>query len=711
MTATNDGLITSTGTGPDLSASTTEITRRSAEHRGDDDFQALPPVEVPDPARLILPDPEFPERHRHCGFCGEPVGRAYPAANEPAYAEGFCENCGEPFSFLPKLSSGERVGDRYDILGCFARGGQGWIYLATDTALEGQHVALKGVINTNDPAMRALAAQESKALVRLDHPNIVRVTDSVRHPAPGGGQDTYLVMEYVGGRSLRDLVSHGPPLRVEHVFVYGRAILSALAYMHGEGLLYCDMKPENVIHGDKRVKVIDLGATRSIGDPSGRNVGTRPYQVSQAEIDEHGLTVRSDLHTVGWTLRDLLAAVADPGRHRPVGELDALERVIARAVAPFEQRFAGAADMLEQLDGARREVLSLRDGHPRPTPSTLFEDTADLLDAELGTVPDLGRWVAGDPLGGPLDTLVLDSRGGAARLPVPRLDPADPAAEFIATAAASGPQRWLTTLSLFGEPSVELQLARARALVALGDVHGVLHALDAARDLLGAAAARDWRLAWHHGLKDLLRGHPADAAERFAQVRRAWPGEVAPNLALGFCAELRGETGTAERHHRAVWSRDHGQVNAAFGLARCHLRSRGRDAAVAVLDDVRPVSRHHDAARIAAVRIRVGRLAAGPPGPADLADAVRRLAALDLDGDAKDRMEALVREAALDAHLADGGGPGWSGGALLGEPVTEHGLRTLLEKSTRRLAERARDRDEHGVLVDRANSHRPKTRR
>jgi serine/threonine-protein kinase PknG len=685
-----------------------ESTRRSVElWGGEADFQSLPAIEVPDPEKLVLADPDYPEQHRFCGHCGEPVGRAY--AGEPAFAEGFCESCGERFSFLPKLKRGERVGDRYEVLGCFARGGLGWVYLAADTALAGQHVALKGVINSGSAVLRALARVERDVLVRLDHPNIVRINDFAEHPPPGGGEpDTYLVMEYVGGRSLRDLLRQGPPPRVEHVIVYGRAILGALDYLHGEGLLYCDMKPENVIHGDKRVKVIDLGAARSIDDPAGPSVGTEGFQAPPHELARHGLTVRSDLHTVGRTLQVLLeAAGEDAEPDRVAGGLDSLSRVLERAVAPFERRFATASEMAEQLDGVRREILSLRDERPRPMPSALFEDTAELLDDGLGAVPGLEHWVTGEQTGHQLALGLPDAAEGAGRLPIPRVAPDDPAAEFIAAAGAPGPHRWLGKLAMFGERSAEIAFARTRALVALREPGAAAAALSEAEELLGTEAARDWRAAWHHGLLALARDDAEQAAVAFDRVHRSWPGEIAPKLALGFCAELRGRA-EAERCYRSVWHRDHSQVSAAFGLARCHLRTRDRDTAVALLDVVPPISRHYDAARIAAVRIRAGRLPSGPPDRDDFADAARRLPELYLDREAQDRLEALVRAAALAAPV---GHDGWDGGALLGERVTERGLRSLLEQSLRRLAERAHNRNEHGVLVDLANSVRPKTRR
>src|SRR3954464_11053476 len=231
--------------------------------------------------------------------------------------------------------------------------------------------------------------------------------------------------------------------------------------------------------------------------------------------------------------------------------------------------------MAEQLGGGRREILSLGDGRAGPVPSALFEDTAELLDDGLGAVPGLDRWVTGTSRAGELDYGLPRAADGAGRLPLPRVAPDDPAADFIAAAGAPGPHRWLDKLAFFGERSVEIEFARTRALVAVGDSDRAAMTLSRAEELLGAEAARDWRAAWHHGLLALVRGDTEPAAAAFDRVHRAWPGELAPKLALGFCAELRGDPRQAESCYRSVWHRDHSQVSAVFGLARSHLRDRG----------------------------------------------------------------------------------------------------------------------------------------
>ncbi|GAB2792108.1 serine/threonine-protein kinase [Amycolatopsis magusensis] len=651
---------------------------------GDSEFRSLPTVETPDPATLVLTDPKVPVDHQFCGRCGAEVGRPY--RGQPALRAGFCEEDGEPFDFRPKLAAGELVGGQYQVLGCLAHGGLGWVYLATDTHLPDKYVVLKGVIDRHNAGARRLAQVERDVLTRLDHPNIVRIVDFVAHPGRGAdGDDEYLVMDYVGGLSLREVLKHPELLRVEHVITYGRAILSALDYLHGENLLYVDMTPNNVIHGDKRVKVIDLGATRAIDDRDSVPVLTPGYRVSEREHQTHGLTVRSDVYSVGCTLRTLLDAT--PGASAAEVGTESLDLVITRATDDYERRFTSAAEMSEQLDGVRREVLFLR-----PRRSVRFENTPELLDAGLGTVPGLAYWTERDPV---LGSGLPEPRVAASKLPLPQPDALDDA--------------------------VEVELTRARARIELHDPRAADQAIGRAKELLGPGAEQDWRIAWHLGLLHLAEGDgleprkAAQAKSRFEAVRKAWPAEDAPKLALGYCAEVLGDRVEALRLYQNLWARDDGQVSAAFGLARCLLGATGKDEeerrehkekAIAALDEVPGISRHYDAARIAVVRLRV----AAPVSQADLEDVAKRLPELFLDNESLELLTTLVRHAALE-YLRGGGAGGWHGGELFGAPVTEHGLRKGLEKSFRRIAGQARDEHRYGDLVDRANEVRPLTLR
>jgi serine/threonine-protein kinase PknG len=269
------------------------------------------------------------------------------------------------------------------------------------------------------------------------------------------------------------------------------------------------------------------------------------------------------------------------------------------------------------------------------------------------------------------------------------VDPGDAAAGFLGAADAPEPHRLLDKLSASGYESAEVRFARCRAHLELGDLG------SATESLRRVHRAEEWRLAWHRGLLALARGEVELAESEFDAVYDAVPGEDAPKLALGFCSEYRRKSEQADRLYEAVWRRDRSQGSAAFGLTRIRLSNGDRAGAVAVLDEVPKVSRHYDAATIAAVIILSGQLSSGPPSADDLRVAAERLPALYLDGgdrggDARDRMTAIVREAAFgDA------------------PDIEK--RVLLEESYRALARQARDADGHGVLIDLANTIRPWT--
>jgi serine/threonine-protein kinase PknG len=255
-------------------------------------------------------------------------------------------------------------------------------------------------------------------------------------------------------------------------------------------------------------------------------------------------------------------------------------------------------------------------------------------------------------------------------------------------------------------------------MIELSDLDRAADRLTAASRLLGHhPESADWRFAWHRGLIDLAGGDVAAAKPRFEAVYRDLPGEDAAKLALGFCAEHRADRSMAEMFYEAVWERERLQASAAFGLARVRLTSRGRAAAVEVLDQVGENSRHFEAARIAAIMVLAGRLGPGTTGlpmVADINAAAGRLIALkSLDGGERNgplraRLVAVLREAALGL-AGNGELSGVHAGDVLGTAPSKRTLRTLLEGSFRGLAEQAHDAQEHGVLVDRANSVRPRT--
>ncbi|MBY8849344.1 serine/threonine-protein kinase [Saccharothrix longispora] len=687
---------------------------------GPGSYLSLPVFPRTEPSSRLQRDPDVPTSGRICGKngCTAEIGVGY--AGQPAQAEGYCPMCGEPYSFRPSLHEGDLVGDQYLVLGPLAHGGLGWVYLAQDTRLDDNLVVLKGVINEGDSA---LAEAERRALTAMDHPNVVRIFNFVTHPDRSTGRPReYIVMEFVDGRVLDEVKrgAHageqplGEQLRVEHVITMGRQVLEALDHLHRRGLVYCDMKPNNVIlspgstadGSESRIKVIDLGAVRRTGDKGPGIIGTWPYQVTREEIARRGVTVQSDLHALGVTLRQLHQATVDhvellgaPGSPIAAG-VESFQRVLARATrADAERRFASAREMSDQLGGVLLEVASLRDGKDRAVLSPLFAPTAALLDADLGAVPPLARWT--DAVTGAVtDPDLPTPKDVAVGLPPVRPVSADPAIELVAD--TPDPARVLDLLRDHDAPSPDVLLLRCRAHLELDRHEEAARCLAALRS---PGAEDDWRVVWHCGLLHLVRGHVRAARRHFEAVRADLPGEVVPKLAVALCAEREGDAAEARRWYTAVWRRDRSQAPAAFGLARLLLRDGDRAGAVAVLDGMPTVSRHHDAARIAAVNVLCG------PGASarDLEQAVERLERLRLDRDAGDRLTAVVLDAALRWRRSTAD-PGIDGGAVFGRSPSERALRSALADGYRRLARQARSADEHGVLVDLANGTRPRTK-
>ena len=166
---------------------------------------AIPRIQKVDPATAILTDPQVPEGSRFCGNpeCHRSVGRGRDG--NPGRPEGFCAHCGTRYSFLPKLSRGDLVGGQYEVQGCIAHGGLGWIYLAIDRNVHNRWVVLKGLLNSGDADAMAAAAAEVLALAEVEHPNIVRIYNFVEHADSAGIPVGYIVMEYVGGLSLKQI--------------------------------------------------------------------------------------------------------------------------------------------------------------------------------------------------------------------------------------------------------------------------------------------------------------------------------------------------------------------------------------------------------------------------------------------------------------------------------------------------------------------------
>ena len=676
----------------------------------------IPPIPSRDPASAVLADPHVPEHRRFCGTCDNPVGRGRSGLS--GLAEGYCPHCGSSFSFSPKLEPGELVAGQYEVIGCLAHGGLGWIYLATDRNLGNRWVVLKGLLNSGDAAAQEAAVAERRFLAEVEHPNIVDVYNFVQHADRQTGEAAgYIVMEYVGGKSLKEIlgewrrVSQSLPLPA--ALAYAIEVLPALGYLHSRGLVYCDFKPDNLIQTEEQVKIIDMGGVRRIDDEESPIYGTVGFQAP--EIAHLGPSAASDLYTVGRALAVLTFrftgfqtemyahSLPDPATVPLLAEQESFLRALRRATHPDPAcRFASAEEMGEQLTGVLREVVAVADGRPRPAFSSLFSPELQAIGGEA--VREEGANGASSPP--PLEEIV-------AGLPVPQVDSADPAAGFLATLSTLEPEQrtgalWAAARGAQGTPpqvaeSGETRLALARACIVGGDLAHAQRVLDA----LAASESGDWRTTWYQGLWYLAERRPGEARGEFDAVYDALPGELAPKLALGFAAEAAGDLPAAEHYFQLVWTIDRSYVSAAFGLARVRLVAGDRAGAVAALGAVPETSSHHVSAQIAAVRVHASPARGERCVSADdLQQAGRRLELLRLDPVQQLRLTAEVLHAALN-RVAAGQPPG--GTRLLGCQLTERSLRFGLEHAYRAQARLATDGRRRIELIDQANLVRPRT--
>ena len=685
---------------------------------------AVPPV---DPQSAVLADPVVAEGRRFCWRCGKPVGRA--GAGHAATTVGVCETCGAAYDFRPYLQSGDTVGGQYEIQGCIAHGGLGWIYLAVDRNVSDRWVVLKGLLHGGDAGAQAVAVAERRYLAELAHPSIVKIHNFVEHPGPDGTPIGYIVMEYVGGRSLRDLLdTHPRPERmpVAEAIAYLLEIMPALEYLHSLELAYNDLKPDNIMITEDQVKLIDLGATSPF-DSYGNLYGTRGFQAP--EIARTGPSAASDIYTVGRTLAVLtldmpmeqgryLDGIPDPATNPVLARHEFFHRLLLRATDPDpDRRFASARIVTTQLAGVLREILAAETGDEHPQLSTLFSPPR----TSFGTEELLAQTDA--YVDGVARSKNLRPRDVADALPVPLIDPADPSAVLLAGTVHPEPQHALDAVRTARERAaaqhaeipetfeVESTLAEARIQLDLDRP-------EAARDLLSKVDDSDWRVDWYLGVAGLRGLEYEHAFAHFDAVLQALPGEIAPKLALAATAELvlqQWESpdpeqwrAYAEKFYETVWRTDRGVVSAAFGLARqLAAASRVREA-VRALDQVPAASRHYAQARLTAVLLLLGSAPAAELDESTLYVAAARVEQLSPGEHRAAQMRVLVIGAAL-AWLQAGNVPKKPDAELFGAAFTERDLRHGAEVGLRGLARVAPGRRHRYALVDLANAMRAKS--
>ncbi|MFF7237511.1 Stk1 family PASTA domain-containing Ser/Thr kinase [Streptomyces collinus] len=205
-----------------------------------------------------------------------------------------------------------RLGGRYELGQVLGRGGMAEVYLAHDTRL-GRTVAVKTLRAdlARDPSFQARFRREAQSAASLNHPAIVAVYDTGEDYIDGVSIP-YIVMEYVDGSTLRELLHSGRKLLPERAMEMTIGILQGLEYAHRSGIVHRDIKPANVmLTRNGQVKVMDFGIARAMGDAgmtmtqTAAVIGTAQY-LSPEQAKGEQVDARSDLYSTGCLLYELL---------------------------------------------------------------------------------------------------------------------------------------------------------------------------------------------------------------------------------------------------------------------------------------------------------------------------------------------------------------------------------------------------------------------
>ncbi len=303
---------------------------------------------------------------------------------------------------MSEEEKGRMLGDRYEIGAVIGRGGMAEVHEGRDLRL-GRRVAIK-ILRPDlakDPSFQARFRREAQSAASLNHPNIVAVYDTGQDtlsPEGDNGEPAvvvpYIVMEFVDGMTLRQIVASGRRLLPERALEITAGILSALDYAHRHGIVHRDIKPANVMltrTGD--VKVMDFGIARAINDVSSTMtsasavMGTAQY-LSPEQARGEVVDARSDLYSTGVVLFELLtgkapftgdSAVAIAYQH--VSEMPAIPSTIDPGVSP-------------EVDAVVMRALAKR-------ADDRYQSASDFR-------ADVERAIAGSPVTAAIPTIVAD---------------------------------------------------------------------------------------------------------------------------------------------------------------------------------------------------------------------------------------------------------------------------------------------------------------
>lgn len=273
-----------------------------------------------------------------------------------------------------------QIGGRYRILTQVGEGGMSQVYLAMDSSLNKQW-AIKEIHKSSEPVKRDLMMKsltiEANMIKRLDHPAIPRIVDLIEE-----GNSLFVVMDYVEGQTLSQLLQSEGIQSEEDVVAWGVQLCDVLDYLHRHkpSIVFRDMKPSNVmLNPEGNIKLIDFGIALEVdhhGKPlvgDGRQLGTFGFGAPEQFAEDVRVDARTDVYALGATLFYLLTGV-HPRRNGvvPLRQVnpnfsEGLERVIVKATRENpSERYQNCAEMAyalqhyQESDEAHRKSLTFR---------------------------------------------------------------------------------------------------------------------------------------------------------------------------------------------------------------------------------------------------------------------------------------------------------------------------------------------------------------
>jgi serine/threonine-protein kinase PknG len=550
-----------------------------------------------------------------CPNCGAPLR---PGAK-------FCRECGERFTGIAinkapagvesELKVGQVLAGRYRIASVVGGGGMGKVFKGFDLNLktrqesEGRPVAVKAILNTNDPELLQQAVEEREMLIRLDHPNIVRIYDIVTERGV-----PYIVMAFVQGTSWKEMYDdNGGPLPELEAVRLLLGIRGAFQYLHGRTppVVYRDIKPGNVIevtedNGEKRQVLIDLGTAVEYFPGQKREawgtIGFAPPEIGG--ICEQPPTM--DLFGLVSTLAALLGVDVS---HQLIGAPPRNEWPVSPEIYDFvvrgrdpdpRVRFQTVGELFNQLEGIERFIKGQERARLRGTNIRRRQPTSPLSNMLV-----------------PVQSTIITGRlstGQTGRISaLPALSDTDPAASMLAPArdlmAAGRYGEALTQIeaTLKSHPaSIDGHLLRAAALNNMGMTDQARQALEQA-DRLSTPATR-WRTLLVQAQSAESTGDYPRAEQFYTELTKLVPGEVLPKQALADIYRQTGRYNPAADLYSRVVSADPANADAVLGWADSLVALDQTDAAIGVLDAVNENALRYVDAQLRLVELYLARI-------------------------------------------------------------------------------------------------------